>query len=201
MEVLQIREETIQRLMRWQRDRTWLEQFKTDDLQEMLQKILTVNARDIKELTQEKILEDIKPFMNEWISECDWWYGSSASFGNAPLGYDVNVAHNEDTNQIEAIIYALKPSKDDIGQLEANSEALFKFNIELEYPIYEQGEILTCIYVEEGSPYRVGMNYLVTQVDDRKKEPNNLKVYTLNDNIDFKYTNHEIPAYFKKAIL
>ena len=198
---IQKREEIIQRLIRWQRDRSWLEQFQTQDLDDMLQKILKVNAQDIKELTQEIVLENIKPHMNEWISQSDWWYGSSASFANAALGYDVNVAHNDYTGQIEAIVYALQVSKDDIGHIEASSEVLFRFIIELEYPMYEQGDILTCIYVEEDSPYRVGMNYLVTQVDDIKKETNDLKVYTLNENIAFKYTNHEIPAFFKKAIL
>jgi len=153
------------------------------------------------ELTEDQILNDIEPFKHDWINELDWWFGSTTAYANAPLGYDINIVYSEETLKTEAIVYALKPCKEDKGHLEISEETLIKFEIKSDYPIYEQGNILECIFEEIDSPFEAGINYLVTKVSEIERANITLKVYTLNDRCDFKYTNHEISAYFKKAVL
>lgn len=154
----------------------------------------------MNELDKDQILSDIKPFKADWIVNTDWWFGSTTAFKNAPLGYDVNVCMNEETNQIEAIVYALVKNEDN-GHLEISKDTLFKFEIEIEIATWEQGNILTPIAIEEDAPFKIGTNYLITEVKEVEKEDKTVNVYTLNDHIDFKYTSHEISAYFKKAEL
>jgi len=150
-------------------------------------------------LTQEQIMRDINPFKHEWINGESWWYGSTDSYNNAVHGYDCEVCTIENSNNLDCLVYALDRVN---GDLEVDSSnTILRFEIELDYPIYEQGNILECIHKEEDSPFEVSKRYLVTNVSEVKREIITLKVYTLNDHIDFQYTSHEISAYFKKAVL
>lgn len=150
-------------------------------------------------LTKEQVMRDINPFKYEWISEESWWYGSTDSYNNAVHGYDCEVCTIEGSNNLDCLVYALDRVN---GDLEVDSsDTILRFEIELDYPVYEQGTILECIHREEGSPFEVSKRYLVTNVSEVKRETITLKVYTLNDRIDFQYTSHEISAYFKKAVL
>ncbi|MCD4667849.1 MAG: hypothetical protein K8R44_04585 [Sulfurimonas sp.] len=126
-------------------DKNWCEQFKTEDLQNMLNQVLFA---DKETLTEAIVLEAIEPHKFEWITDSDWWFGSSTSFKNAIYGYDVNVCHSEETNKIEAIIYALKPSKEDKGHLEISEDTLFKFEIEIELTNWNKGQLVTPIAIE-----------------------------------------------------
>ena len=153
------------------------------------------------ELTEDQILKDIELFRHKWITDTDWWFGSTTGFKNAPLGYDINIAHEEESKKIEAIIYALVPSKEDNGHLEISKDTLFKFEIEIEPISWEQGEILTPITIEDGAPFELSQNYLITKVEEQEREKRTVKVYTLNDRCDFRYSDFEISAYFKKAVL
>ena len=152
-------------------------------------------------LTEAQILQDIEPFKHEWIYDQQWWYGNSRSFKNAIYGYDVNLCNNKETNKIEALVYALIPENENEkrGHLVTAKDTLMKFEIKIDYQKWERGEILTPIALEDGAPFEIGKNYLITKVEDNQKK--GLKVYTLNEYIDFRYTDFEISAFFKKAVL
>lgn len=179
-------------------EKSWCEKFKTENLRDMLNKIL---FRDKAELTEEQVLKDINHFKSEWIADADWWWGSVTTYKNAMHGYDINIVHEEETNKIEAIVYALKYSNIEADYLEIGNECLFKFEIKIELAEYERGQILTPIALEEGAPFELSQNYLITEVKEEEREKRTVKIYTLNDRCDFRYTDFEISAFFKKADL
>jgi len=153
----------------------------------------------MENLAQEQVLKDIQSFKHEWIIEESWWYGSTTAYKNTQHGYDCEVYHLDGTEEIWCVVYPLHIRN---GDLECNSDkSILEFEIKLEKPIYEIGNILESIFAEEHSPFEVGKRYLITNVSEIKKEDKTVKIYTLNDHCDFKYTNYEIEAYFKKAVL
>lgn len=193
-----IRAKFINALVRLSCDKNWLNQFKTEDLKNMYNEL---SSRDMETLTEEIVLKAIEPFKHEWIADTDWWIGSITTYKNAIYGYDINIVHDEETKKIEAIIYALVQSRVDNGFLEISKDTLFKFEIKIEPTSWEQGEILTPIAIEDGAPFELSQNYLITEVKEEKREKRTAKIYTLNDRCDFRYSDFEISAYFKKAVL
>ena len=179
-------------------EKNWCEQFKTEDLRDMLNKIL---AKDKEELTEEIVLKDINHFKSEWIADSDWWWGDTTAYKNAVYGYDINIIHDEDTSKIEAIVYALKHTSLYEDYLEIGNECLFKFEIHIELTNWNKGQLVTPIFLEEDSPFKIGTNYIVTEIEELQREKRGFKIYTLNNHIDFRYSDFEISAYFKKVVL
>ena len=152
-------------------------------------------------LTEDQILRDIAPFIYEWNDSESWWFGSSTAYLNAQLGYDCEVYINKETQKLECLVYDLVEDKNDKGHLVISKDTLFKFEIKRKIENYEVGNILSPIALEEDSPFVIGTNYLVTAVEELERDDKRVKIYTLNDHIDFRYSSTEISGYFKKAVL
>ena len=186
------RDTTINALIALGCKKDWCEQFKTQDLKEMLEKI---TWKSKEQLTQELIIKEIEQFRFEWMVDNDWWYRSNKTYKNAIYGYGVNLIHDEKSNQIIVAVYALKPSEED---LEIPNETLFRFAINIQATNWEVGQLITPIAIEEGAPFEMGKTFIITKKDYSKSRSR--VIYTINTHIDFKYSSNEIAAYFKEAV-